>query len=304
MQTEAADDTLETTDEQRARAVKFVGPDTIEGPAFLFGSPLKDGRDVHGERFAPETDLCIEWFGKSGRPVLYEHGLDRTIKTAVVGRQVEFETRDEGIWAQSQLDLNAKYRKAIDRLIEQEALGYSGGAMAHLATKNARTGFLTRFPWVELSLTPIPANPGNLGVHYVKSATVIEHLEAVDLPLPEPLKAALAALDEWAETRDDDPLAGLKFADHADRLLDGVREFHDRASEVAAMRAKSGRVLSAATRERLANHPGSLRQLADDLDALLADADSEKSDPGKSALHAAIFEALAAESRALGVPLD
>jgi len=40
-----------------------------------------------GEAFSPDTDFCFEWFGKSGRPVLYHHGLDPTIGPAVIGRR-------------------------------------------------------------------------------------------------------------------------------------------------------------------------------------------------------------------------
>lgn len=256
-----------------ARAVKFSGRDTIEGPIFLFGY-----RDVDGEMFTPATDFCLDWFGKSGRPVLYEHGLDDDLAATAIGRQVEYEERAEGIWAQSELNRHGRYRKAVDGLIERGVLGYSGGAMQHLAKKSA-SGAITRFPWVESSLTPTPAAPGNLGIHYVKSADALAHLEAVDFDIPGPLKAALAALDDWAASRDDDSLPdGLKFADLVDRLsVDGPAWVKARKDWYA----KSGRVLSAATRERLTAHPGALRQLADDLDELLASADAPKD--GKSA---------------------
>ena len=257
-------DTQEPTDEQRARAVKFVGPDTIEGLAMPYGV------DTDGEQFTKSTDLCLDWFGDTGRPVLYNHGLDRAHKAQKVGQQIEYEAREEGIWAQSQLNANARYRKAIDDLIEQGALGYSAGAYPHLATKNAK-GEITRFPWVELSLTPFPAHPGALGVHYVKSSA--EFLDAFE-DIPAPLKAAMAALDEWAASRDDDALPdGAKFADLIDRLsVDGPAWVKARLDWYA----KSGRVLSASTRERLLRHPASLRELADDLDDLLSVADSDK----------------------------
>jgi hypothetical protein len=258
-----------TTDELPVeRAVKFVGPDTIEGLAMPFGM------DTDGEAFTKSTDLCIDWFGPSGRPLLYNHGLDRVHKAQKVGQQTEYEVRDEGIWAQSQLNANARYRKAIDKLVEEGALGYSSGAYPHLATKN-RAGELTRWPWVELSLTPFPAHPGALGVHYVKSSA--DFLDLLDTEVPDPLKAALAALDEWATTTDDDALPdGAKFADLVDRLsVDGPAWVKARRDWYA----KSGRVLSAATRERIATHPNALRQLADDLDELLSSADAPK---GKS----------------------
>ena len=260
---------MKSADEQPVeRAVKFIGPDTIEGLAIPFAY------DTDGETFTPATDFCLDWFGKSGRPVLYDHGLDAP-ESSVIGRQEDFEERADGIWAKSQLQKNRRYRKAIDHLIEEGALGYSTGAMAHLAKKN-RAGEITRWPWVELSLTPYPAHPATM-VHYVKSADFIRRLEETDQSVPAPVKAALAALDEWAESNDESLPDGLKFAEHADRLLADVEAFRERTGSLVGLRAKAGRVLSATTRERLMRHPASLRELADDLDGLLAEADAGKS---------------------------
>lgn len=285
-------DRTEVVRQTTYRAVKFVGTDTIEGLAIPFGGTFA-GKDLHGETFDAKTDLCIEWFGESGRPLLYDHGLDGAMKTGVVGRQTEFETRAEGVWAQSQLDMSAKYRKAVDKLIEKSALGYSSGAMPHLATKNAQ-GVITRWPWVELSLTPMPAEPSTLGVHYTKSAAeALAFFEAVDLDIPAPLKAALAALDEWADTRDDEGLPdGLKFAEHADRLLADVEAFRIRTASLVDLRGKSGRVLSATARERLLQHPVSLRELADSFDGLLADAVATKASKADEALLNDVAETL------------
>ncbi len=283
-----------TTDEQRARAVKFVAPDTIEGPIFQFGRI-----DTDGESFTPDTDFCLDWFGKSGRPVLYEHGLDSDLKAAVIGRQTDYEVRPEGIWAQSELNRHARYRKAIDGMIEQGVLGYSGGAMPHLARKS-RAGAIERFPWVESSLTPTPSEPANLGVYFVKSADALAHLAEVDYDIPAPLKAALTALDEWAERRDDDSLPdGLKVADLIDRLsVDGPAWVKARRDWYA----KSGRVLSATTRERLMRHPASLRELADNLDELLsADAPKDAKSADLSALNLD-FERTLARLRGVDLP--
>lgn len=276
-----------------ARAVKFTAPDTIEGFAMPFGF------DTDGETFTPDTDFCFDWFGKSGRPFLFEHGFDADLKSQVMGRQTDYEMRPEGVWAKVQLDRNVRYRKAIDKLVEQGAIGFSSGAMPHLATKNAKSE-ITRWPWVELSGTPIPAHPGTM-VHYVKSADAIAHLAAVEVDIPDPLKAALSALDEWAESRDDSGLpAGLKFADNADRLLVDVEAFRDRIASLSGLRGKSGRVLSTATRDRLLRHPASLRELADDLDQILSEADAGKS-ASLEELLAMSFDTEAAIARLLGV---
>jgi hypothetical protein len=171
-------------------AIKRVGPDTVEGLAIPFGG-IFAGKDFDGEDFGSDTDFCLDWFGTSGRPVLYDHGLDRSVKSAVAGRPIEHEVREEGIWAQAQLDRATKVRLTVE----------AG-------------------PWV-------------------------------------------GARKSW--------------------------------------HAKSGRVLSAATRDRLAAHPSALRQLADDLDALLADADAPK-DTGKRA-SAWELELEAERARAFGVPI-
>lgn len=254
------------------KAVKYVdGSDSlIEGLAIPFGGPFA-GKDLDGEDFGPDTDFALDWF-PSGRPVIYQHGIDGAMKTALQGRQTEHDVSDEGIWARAQLDLSAKYHATVARLIEQGKLFFSSGSIAHLV-RGTKDGHITRWPWVELSLTP---NPANLfaEVHSVKSADIITRLAEAGIDPPAALIAeALRALDAIPT---DDPPAGVKFAEHADRLLDDVLAFRERLADVVTIRGKSGRVLSASTRERLLRHPASLRELADDLDDLLSGADADK----------------------------
>lgn len=289
-------------------AIKRVGPNTIEGLAIPFGR-----KDLVGESFDDSTDFCIDWFGPSGRPLLYDHGLNKAVKTDRAGRQSEYEVRgtkgseDWGIWAQSELEANRAYRKVVDELIEQEALGYSSGAMQHLATKHARSGLITRWPWVELSMTPMPAAPETLNIHYVKSAR--EAIEAIetDVVIPEPLKAALAALDEWAEQRE---APAASYADELERVLLGSKALVERTHDISDLRVKSGRVLSAANRERLVtlrDRIATASEHADevlrDLDEMLSTTDPAAADEASKALTAAVFETLAREARELGVDI-
>lgn len=269
-------------DIRTALALKRTGQNTIEGLAIPFGG-LFGGKDVDGEAFTPDTDFCLDWFGKSGRPLLYDHGLDNAMATSVTGRQTDYEVREEGIWAQSQLDANARYRKAIDKLLDESALGYSSGSMPHLAKKSGH--LITRWPWVELSMTPFPAAGPLSTVHYIKSAALIEHLTAIEQAIPAELVAsAMKALDDGDDALPD----GAKFADLLDRLsVDGSAWTKARKDWYA----KSGRVLSSATRERLMTHPRALRHLADDLDELLESTDSDKREAGKTALLWAALEA-------------
>lgn len=285
-------------------AIKYIGRDTVEGLAIPFKTARPSGLDLTGEYFDAETDLCIDWFGKGGRPFLYDHGLDGAMKTDRIGRQVDYDTRDEGIWAASQIDMNARYRKAVDELIEREALGYSSGAMQHLATKDATTGRIKRWPWVELSGTPIPAEPLTLGIHYVKSAHgALLALEGEGVSVPDPLKAAIAALDNWAETRDAAP-AAVTYADEYDRLLVASSAFVDRTADLADIRLKSGRVLSTANRQRLSELRDRIAAASEHASGVIADLDDllTVTDPGASKrLWDAVFEALTSEAAGLGV---
>src|SRR5690349_9539486 len=183
----------------------------------------------------------MEWFGKSGRPVIYDHGLDQP-GPSVIGRQVEYEERADGRWAQAQLTKNHRYRKVVDRLVDEGALGFSSGTMPHLAKK--RGNRITEWPWVELSLTPIPAHPGAM-VHHVKSADLLARIDDGDTQLSiaavKAIAAGLGPETPGTETLDD----------KAGRVSAAVEELRDHARAAAEMRAKSGRVLSAANRERI-----------------------------------------------------
>jgi hypothetical protein len=109
--------------------------------------------------------------------------------------------------------------------------------------------------------------------------------------------AAMKALAAWADTRDDSLPAGEPFADNADRLLVDAGALRDRMTEIRDLRVKAGRVLSAATRERLAAHPAALEQVASDMRELLDTADA-----GKAATVSFELELLRAQSLGVEVP--
>jgi hypothetical protein len=62
-------------------------------------------------------------------PVLYNHGLDKTIKKRVIGK-ASVSIDDVGAWAEAQLNLRDEYEKEIYKLVEAGKLGYSSGALA------------------------------------------------------------------------------------------------------------------------------------------------------------------------------
>lgn len=254
-------------------AVKFTGRDTIAGLAIPFGAP--DDRDLDGEYFTVKTDLAMDWFPEGGRPVLYDHGLDDEMRTIKIGQQTDYEVRDEGVWAESQLGRNVRYRKAIDKLIAEGALGYSSGAVPHL-TQKSRSGEITRWPWVELSVTPIPAHPGTL-IHYVKAVSTA-----------------------WGDATPDPE----SLHDRLVRVSDELASSATHASEYAEMRVKAGRVLSRQNREQIAAVLEALESFEPHREALrtlLVHHDPDAKTETEKALNAALFEALLTEARLLGV---
>jgi hypothetical protein len=262
------------------KSVHFVkdAPDLIEGLAIPFGTASK--KDLDGEYFDARTDLCLPWFGETGRPILYGHGLNPAVKAEVVGRQTSFDQRDDGVWIQVELDKSSRYRERVGKLIEQGALSFSSGSMPHLV-QTSKDGHIDRWPWVENSFTPTPAHPRAV-VYAVKSADMAEHYAAANIDIPDPLAAALKALDEWAVIRDGGLPDGLPIAEESDRLLDALKAFVERTQGLADLRAKSGRTFSAANRERLSSHVdaivsamGSMGTTLADMRALLSATDPE-----------------------------
>jgi HK97 family phage prohead protease len=92
--------------------------------------------------------------------------------------------------------------------------------------------------------------------------------------------------------------AELSLPDHTERVLAGCKELADRFQERAEARAKEGRTLSTANRERLKANREALTGVIADLDALLA---ATEPDDGKGLGLAEIIEIEKERARFLGV---
>ena len=232
-------------------AVKFAeGTDNIiEGLAIPYGGP-NAGKDLQGEAFGPDTDLALEWFPEEGRPVIYHHGLDSGMKTALVGRQIERAAQDAGHWVKVQLDKRNRYFEQISQMVKDGALSFSSGSLGHLVEVEKESGQIKAWPWVELSLTPTPANP-DAAVYAVKASDAIEHIAAVKSIVPAPLKAAVDVMEDgFTEQPTGDP-EPESLADHSQRVLAEVKAWVERIDARADFRAKAGRELSRANVEAL-----------------------------------------------------
>jgi hypothetical protein len=286
-------------------AVKFVGGSQTRLRILaipFFGPKELGGRDLDGEFFSAKTDLCTSWYPVQ-RPLLYEHGLRPGPDVAPVGKVDSATLTTEegvGVWVEAELDRQARYFEHIRRLVEQKRLYASSGAMPHLV-KTAPGGEILRWPWVELSLTPVPANPFAV----VEPDKVRKHWKAAGLALPEahappaaegaPDRGSGAAPEDGREPKPEpepedepDPIelsepTGLRYAAALDRLLVDVPVFVARTESLVGLRAKVGRALSSARRARLVALLEAFDAGAADLRALLAETDPAPQDAGPDA---------------------
>jgi HK97 family phage major capsid protein len=160
--------------------LKHIGGGRIGGYLIVWGAP--DQRDLHGEYFTPDTELALDWYAR--RPVLYQHGMDDAVKLTVIGALDRLAPDETGVWAEAQLDLRHRYARAVLGLVDRGALGWSSGSLAHLVDV-ADDGHIRRWPVVEGSLTPTPAEPRRTDVHTVKMAYGALGLTTDALALPD-----------------------------------------------------------------------------------------------------------------------
>lgn len=162
---------------RQVKALDAAG-ERVGGYLIVWGSPAQ--RDLHGEYFTPQTELAIDWFDR--RPLLYHHGLDGELKAALIGVIDTLRADDIGLWAEAQLDLRQRYVQAVRRLIERGVLGWSSGSLPHLVEVGA-DGAIRRWPVIEGSLTPTPAEPRRTDARTIKSAYAALGLDAARLQM-------------------------------------------------------------------------------------------------------------------------
>lgn len=169
--------------------LKMIGDDQVGGYLVVWGSPQQ--RDLYGEYFTPETDLGLDWYDQ--RPALYHHGLDGTMKTAVIGRITSLKADDTGVWAEAQLDMRSRYVQKIREMVQKGVLGWSSGSLAHLV-EVTDDGWIKRWPIVEGSATPTPAEPRHTQINSLKFGAYKAAVTGLSDEPPE-----VAAGDEGAE---------------------------------------------------------------------------------------------------------
>jgi HK97 family phage major capsid protein len=157
---------------QELSAVRALGDERVGGYGVIFG-----GRDLYNTYFTPATDFWLERIGKPA--VLYDHGLDIRLGCRAIGEVISVRKDSIGLWIEAQLDRHNEYLDAVKELIAKGVLGWSSGTASHLM-EVAPDGQIRRWPIVEFSLTPTPAEPRTLGVEILRALHLTELLPKGD----------------------------------------------------------------------------------------------------------------------------
>mgnify|MGYP003624681775 FL=1 len=158
----------ENEEGDKAVHLKSVTDDhfTVAGWAVVYG-----GKDLEQDTFTDQTDFMLETVPAPA--VLYDHAQE--IKS-VLGKVININVKDTGIWMEAQIDRSKKYAEQVLELVKKGKLGYSTGSVAHLVER--LEGNIKRWPIYELSLTPTPAEPRTLGVEYLKGLGLVLNVES------------------------------------------------------------------------------------------------------------------------------
>lgn len=172
----------------------------IGGYLVLWGDTTR--RDVYGEYFSKNTAEIDTIFNAIGKlPALYQHAMDGSVKSSVVGVIDTLRKDDIGVWMEVQLDLANQYAGAIQNLARQGVLGTSSGTLPG-ARKVSPTGEILRWPIIEGSLTPTPAEPRMRTERPVAEIKAI--YDQVGLSLPETVETDASTGDEESRELTDD----------------------------------------------------------------------------------------------------
>lgn len=177
-------------------AIKAIGDGKIGGYLVVYGDQNK--KDSGGEWFTPETDYSLNYYPT--RPVLYHHGLS-DIEAVKIGTIISIKADSVGLYAEAILDINhedptiRQYARTAYKRVLANKLWWSSGSAPNLVDIKP-SGRIDRWPLIEGSLTPIPADTtGRTSVSAIKSA--ISALETEEL---EPPKEPSAKGDGETET--------------------------------------------------------------------------------------------------------
>lgn len=153
--------------------IKALGDGRVGG--YLVRYSDANTPDLTGDFFDADTYLG----DPSSVDVYYNHGVDPIVRRSVIGKAT-LRKDAVGMWAEAQLAMRDEYEKQIYKLAEDGKLGWSSGSAGHLVEREpaGKAYKITRWPIVEASLTPTPAEWRNQAIP-LKSLITAHASEAV-----------------------------------------------------------------------------------------------------------------------------
>lgn len=139
---------------------------TIGGKGVIFG-----GKDLEQDTFTKNTNLHLDLV--PNKPVFYDHSLEATLKSTVLGVVTKTEIKSDHLWVEAQLKRSADYMEEVLKLIEAGVLGWSSGSVPHLVRRDENKN-ITDWPIIELSLTPTPAEFRTIGIERIKQLSNLQ----------------------------------------------------------------------------------------------------------------------------------
>ena len=150
-------------------SVKALGEDRIGGYAVLWGNENK--KDLTEEFFDKSTTELTAIYDAVGKlPYIYHHSLDENLKTTVIGIVDTLAPDDIGLWYETQLRKAGEYDEYIKKLIASGKLKTSTQTFPVARDVDKETGHIKRWPIVEITATPTPAEYRMQPVAFLKTA--------------------------------------------------------------------------------------------------------------------------------------
>lgn len=163
-------------------AIKSLGGGYVGGYLVKFGGKgdLSQWRDV----FTKST-----YYGRSKRVDAYLHHamLDTPGGDQPLTNEAELGMDDVGITVKLLLNLRSKYERALADLVEQDKLGWSSGAPAHLVKRERQrdgSHVVKRWPIAEASLTPTPAGGRGMEARAALKSLLVEAVARPQIERP------------------------------------------------------------------------------------------------------------------------
>lgn len=254
----------------------------VGGYAVRFTDPSH--RDSYGDYFTKDTYLGAHQ--GDGVDILFHHGMPlQTSRRMTEAQKQAFEAfrnhifsgtaktkkDDVGLFVEVVLDMADAYEKAVFGLVKAQKLGWSSGSTWHMV-KRTDDGEITRWPIIEISLTPQPAEVLN-------KAVTLKAIESLKFnPLDDD---ADDDFDEKPMSEEEKLVASFKTFNidtHSRLAVSAVKDIALRFRSKYEARLKEKRVLSEAYRQHVASVLEQCKAASADLQALLDDATGTAND--------------------------